>query len=171
LEVVEQDGTEALSIRAVAKRLGLEPEALYSCFPDQKRLEAALAGEGIRRLHAALKRAAKGATGAEAVRRSCRAYLRFARMRRALYAMTMKRYPNSTGLLAARADLREFFRALFASLEDPRSAQTAGLAAWALLHGMAAQERDGLLDDADLSADSLSAVWALVPALSGALSG
>ena len=85
--------------------------------------------------------------------------------------MTMKRYPDIPGLLAARADLRDFFRVLFASLEDPRSVQTAGLAAWALLHGMAAQERDGLLDDADLSADSLSAVWALVAALSGAPDG
>ena len=171
LEIVEQDGTEALSTRAVAKRVGLEPDALYNYFPDRKRLEAALAGEGVRRLHAALKRATRGAAGAEAVRRCCGAYLRFARRRPALYAMTMKRYPNNPGLLAARGDLRDFFRTLFTSFEDPRSAQTAGLAAWALLHGMVAQERDGLLHDADLSADSLSAVWALVAALSGALAG
>jgi hypothetical protein len=85
--------------------------------------------------------------------------------------MTMKRYPDIPGLLAAREDLRDFFRAVFASLEDPPSVKTAGLAVWALLHGMAAQERDGLLDEADLSADSLSAVWALIAALSGAAAG
>jgi hypothetical protein len=83
--------------------------------------------------------------------------------------MMMKKYPDMPGLLAARDGLRGSLRALFASLEDPQSVQTAGVAAWALLHGMVVQERDGLLDDADLSTDSFSAVWALVAALSRAL--
>ena len=169
VEMVEQERPEALSIRAVARRLGLAPDALRNHFLDRKSLEAAVAAEGTRRLRAALKRAANGAADAEAVRGSCRAYLRFARRHSALYAMMMKRYPGTPGLLAVREDLGAAFRALFASLEDPRSMQTAGVAAWALLHGMVVQERDGLLDDADLPADSFSAVCALVGALSRAV--
>ena len=153
-------------MRAVARRLGLAPNALYNYFPDRKTLEATAAAAGIRRLHAALKRATKGAAGAEAVRRCCRAYLRFARRHPALYAMMMKKYPDTPGLLAGRVGLRDFFRALFTSLEDPRSVETAGFAAWALLHGMVVQERDKLLDDAELPADPGAAVWALIAALS-----
>jgi len=159
-EILEREGTEALSMRAVARRLGLAPNALYNYFPDRKELEAALAAEGMRRLSAALKRAAKGEPDAEAVRRSFRAYLRFARRRPALYATMMRRYRDTPGLAAARAGLWDFFRGLFRSLEDPRLAQTAAFAAWALLHGTTA------LDDADLSAAAFAAMGTLLAALS-----
>jgi len=165
LELVEQDGTGSLSIRAVAKRLDLAPAGLNRYFPDRKSLEATVAAEGTRRLCAALQRTTKGSVDAEAVRGACRAYLRFARRHPALYAMTMRKYPDVPALLAAREDLRNLFRMLFAPLGDPQSSRTAGLAVWASLHGMVAQERDGLLDDAEVSADSLSAVWTLVAAL------
>jgi AcrR family transcriptional regulator len=163
VEIIERDRTETLSMRAVARRLGLAPNALYNYFPDRKRLEAALAAEGMRRLHAALKRAIKGAAGAEAVRRCCRAYLRFARSRPALYAMTMKRSLDAPGSLVVKADLRDFFRALFASLEDPRLAKAAAFAAWALLHGMI------VLDNENPPADSFSALGAPIAALSRSL--
>lgn len=166
LEIIEQGGKETLSLRAVARRLGLAPNALYNYFPDRRRLEAALAAEGIRRLHAALKRAIQGRPDAQAVQRSCRAYLRFARRRPALYATTMKAHPDTPALLAARTSLRDFFRGLFRGLEDPRTVQTAGFAAWALLHGTAVQERDELLDGTDPQAGSRSAMDALIAALS-----
>jgi AcrR family transcriptional regulator len=171
VEIVERAGTEALSMRAVARQLGLAADALHRHFQDRKSLEAAVAAEGTRRLRTALQRAARGTADAEAVGASCRAYLRFARRHTALYGMTMKKYADTPGLQAARQGLRDFFRALFASLEDPRSVQTAGVAAWALLHGMVAQQRDELPDDADLSADSCSALWALVAAFARAVVG
>jgi len=43
VEIVERDGTETLSMRAVARRLGLAPNALYYYFRDRKALEAAVA--------------------------------------------------------------------------------------------------------------------------------
>ena len=171
VELIERDGSEALSMRAVARRLGIAPNALYNYFLDRKTLEATVAAEGTRRLRAALRRAAKGAVEAEVVCRSCRAYLRFARRRPALYAMMMKKHPDIPGLRAARAGLQDFFRGLFGSLADPQPAQTAGFMAWALLHGTVVQENDGLLDHAGLPADSFSATWAQIAALSRALTG
>jgi AcrR family transcriptional regulator len=171
MEIVDQDRTGALSIRAVAKLLGLRPDALYRYFPDRKSLEATVAAEGARRLRAALLRATKGTADAEAVRGFCRAYLRFARKHPALYAMTMRKHADTAALQAAREGLRDLFRMLFTSLEDPQAVQTAGLAAWALLHGTVVQERDGLLGDADLSPDAFSALWALVGAFSRAVAG
>jgi AcrR family transcriptional regulator len=148
-------------MRAVARRFGLAPNALYNYFPHRNGLEAALAAEGMRRLHVALKRATKGAQDAETLRRSRGAYLRFARGRPALYAMTMERHAGTPEPLAARAGLRDFFGTLFRSLEEPRKTQTAACAAWALLHGMA------VLDDADPPAAPFSAMEA---ALTAALS-
>jgi AcrR family transcriptional regulator len=165
VEIVEGDGTEALSMRAVARRLRLAPNALYNYFPDRKGLEAALAAEGMRRLHVALRRAAKGAPDADALRRCCRAYLRFARRRPSLYAIMMRKYPDAPGLRAMKAGICDFFRALSRSLEDPRTAQTAAFAAWALLHGMA------VLGEADPPAASFSGMEALVAALSRSLTG
>jgi AcrR family transcriptional regulator len=160
LETVERHGADALSMRAVARRLGLAPNALYNYFPDRKGLEAAMGAEGMRRLQAVLRRAAKQAPAADALRRCCRAYLRFARRRPALYGIAMRRHPDTPELLASRAGLRDFFRALFRSFQDPRAVQTAAFAAWALLHGMA------VLDDADPSAASFSAMQTLIAALS-----
>jgi len=101
--IVDRGGTEGLSMRAVARKLGLAPNALYYYFPDRAMLKAAVAAEGIRRIHAVLKKAAFGPPGADAVRCACRSYLRFARSHSALYAMMMKKHPDSPELLAALA--------------------------------------------------------------------
>jgi AcrR family transcriptional regulator len=154
-------------MRAVARKLGLAPNALYHYFPDREMLEAAVAAEGMRRLHAVLKKAAAGSRKAEAVRSACRAYLRFARSHAALYATMMKRYPDTPELLAARADLREFTRNLFSGLADPQAAGKVNFMAWALLHGLAVFEKDGLLETSELSTDAWVAISALLTGLSG----
>lgn len=165
LEIIAQDGTETLSMRAVARRLGLAPNALYNYFPDRKRLEAALAAEGIRRMRAALKKSTAGLEGAGAVRRTCRSYLRFARSHPALYAMMMRKHPDSPELLAARAGLREISLGLFASIGNPQAALKANFAAWALLHGLAVLEREGLLENSELPTEAPLAISVLLTGL------
>jgi AcrR family transcriptional regulator len=158
-------GQETLSMRAVARKLGLAPNALYYYFPDRKTLEAAVAAEGTRRIHAVLKKAAARSQGASGVRAVCRAYLRFARSNPALYAMMMRAYPGVPELAAARADLRRFTLELFAGHTDPATAGKASFAAWSLLHGLVVLERGGLLE-AKLSADAWFAISALLSGLS-----
>ena len=46
VEIIEDRGMEHLSVRAVARNLGLAPNALYYHFPERKALEAAVAAEG-----------------------------------------------------------------------------------------------------------------------------
>jgi len=165
VEIVSQ---KDLSWRAVARKLGLAPNALYHYFPDRMMLDAAVAAEGMRRLHAALKKASARSLGVDAVRSACRAYLRFARSHPALYDTMMKRYPDTPELLAARADLREFTRKLFSGLAKPQAAGNADFMAWALLHGLSVFEREGLLETSELSADAWLAISALLSGLSRA---
>ena len=167
VEIVDQDGAEDLSMRAVARKLRLAPNALYYYFRDRKTLEAAVAAEGIRRIHAALKKAAAGPQGAGAVRRVCRSYLRFARSHPALYAAMMRKHPDIPELVAARGDFREFSKGLFAGIGDPRAASKANFACWALLHGLVVLERDGLLESPEPLADESRAISALLAGLPG----
>jgi AcrR family transcriptional regulator len=168
VEIVGRDGTEGLAMRAVARKLGLAPNALYYYFPNRKMLEAAVAAEGIRRIHAVLKKPAAGPQKAGAVCRTCRSYLRFARAHPALYAVMMKKHPKCSELVAARADFSDLLVSLFASIGNSQAASKANFASWALLHGLAVLERDALLERSELSADASLAISALLAGLSKA---
>jgi AcrR family transcriptional regulator len=153
-------------MRAVARRLGLAPNALYYYFRDRKALEAAVAAEGIRRIHAVLKKAAAGPPGPDVVRRTCRSYVRFARLHPALYAVTMRKHPDVSELVAARRSFREFSQGLFAGAGDPRAASKGSFAPWALLHGLVVLEKEGLLEDPELPSDASLVISALLAGLS-----
>jgi hypothetical protein len=131
-------------------------------------LEAAVATEGIRRIYAVLKKAAAGAPEGDTVHRACRSYLRFSRSHPVLYAMMMRRHPDSSELLAARAAFRELSLRLFASVGNPQAAAKANFTFWALLHGLAELEREALLDHSELSTDAPLAFSALLAGLSRA---
>jgi AcrR family transcriptional regulator len=166
LEIIEHDGLEHLSVRAVARKLGLAPNALYYRFPERKILEAAVAAEGMRRINAVLKRTVARSEGEAAVRSACRAYLRFGHLHPAVYAMMMKEYPKVPGLLAEREGFREVSVSLFKSLGDQRAALKASSAWRALLHGLVELEMDGMLEPRELSAGASFGVSALMAGLS-----
>src|SRR5690242_7467247 len=65
---LEQYGEEALSIRELARILGLSPHALYRYYPDRAALEAAMADEGFRYLREALSDAVGMRAGKDALR-------------------------------------------------------------------------------------------------------
>ncbi|MBZ5620370.1 MAG: TetR/AcrR family transcriptional regulator [Acidobacteriia bacterium] len=166
VEIIEQRGVEHLSMRAVAKKLGLAPNALYYRFPERKMLEAAVATEGKRRINAVLKKTVARLQGEDAVRRACSAYLRFGRSHPAVYAMMMKGYPQVQELLAERESFREVSLSLFAGVGDQRAASQARFALWALLHGFVELEREGLLEPHEVSAGASFGVTALMAGLS-----
>ena len=154
-------------MRAVARKLGLAPNALYYYFPNRRMLEAAVAANGIRRIHAVLKKTSAGSQGAGAVRRTCRSYLRFARAHPTLYAVMMTKHPDLPDLVAARKDLHEFLQGLFAATGHPQPGAKAESASWALLHGLVVLEREGLLEDSELPTDASHVVSVLLAGLSG----
>ena len=52
LELIEKEGTEALSVREVARRAGVSSAAPFRHFPSRTALMTAIAEEAMRRFHA-----------------------------------------------------------------------------------------------------------------------
>ncbi|MCA9555264.1 MAG: TetR/AcrR family transcriptional regulator, partial [Myxococcales bacterium] len=77
VELVQEAGIGALSMREVARRAGVSHQAPYHHFSDKEAILAALAEAGFRRLADALE-AATGADAVEALTASGQAYLQFA---------------------------------------------------------------------------------------------
>ena len=54
IEILSKEGVESLSLRSVAKRVGVSHAAPYAHFPDKQALIAAIAAQGYRKLYARL---------------------------------------------------------------------------------------------------------------------
>ena len=171
-EIVERDGFESLSMREIARRLGLAPNALYHHFKDRDELEAEIAAEGFRHLLATVQKAARrrgrrvGRTAApETVIRTSRAYLRFARERPALYQLMIRRHTPTPGLLSAAGELADFSRELFGWMSSRDAVAEANFAIFSMLHGIITLERAGMMEG-HLKRDPANAIAALLDGLS-----
>ncbi|GHO47433.1 TetR/AcrR family transcriptional regulator [Ktedonospora formicarum] len=147
IEYLEQYGEEALSMRELASRLGLTPRALYRYYPDRAALEATIAEEGFRRLHADLVVAVGKRVGKDALRVSAVAYLTFAQAHPTWYALLMRFHVQSPGLLEAGHQVWTFVVGLAEDVVGVESAASAAVAFWAFLHGFTQLERAAILSE------------------------
>ncbi len=141
LELLAESGTDALSLRQIARRAGVSHGAPRRYFPTHQALLAAIAREGFGRLAAVVDETI-GEAGAEpraAVLALGRRYLDFARDEPGMFAL-MFRHDLLRG---NRIGLRETSTPLFGVLVDllrraalPDPPATAA-ALWAALHGLA----------------------------------
>lgn len=135
--ILEKEGVEALSLRALARRAGVSHAAPYRHFRDRESLLAALAAEGF----ATLGQALRDAASAGGLRAMGEAYVHFARSRpqrfRLMFggSLTLARHP-ALREVATRA-FEALGGALAAQVGDSAGAQDASIAAWALVHGLA----------------------------------
>jgi AcrR family transcriptional regulator len=81
VQMIQQEGVEALTLRGVGARLGVSRTALYRHFDDKQALLARVASEGFKRFHDALAAAVEKAEarGADPLPPMAAAYARFAR--------------------------------------------------------------------------------------------
>jgi AcrR family transcriptional regulator len=157
LERLEADGLEALSLREVARRLGVSHAAPAHHFPDKRALLAALAANGFSILADAMERASSRA-GEHPVRRLTAAgvaYVRFAlarpRLFRLMFGSDFDERDRSTEL--AQAGDRAFgvlLEAVQVVLQargdyDPDRHVLIVAAAWSSVHGLATLAIDGRL--------------------------
>jgi len=158
MELLAREGLSGLSLRALAASLDLAPNALYRYFADRAALEAALAAEVARRLHAVLKRAAAGKQEEAALRSMARAYLRFAREHWQLYEAMMTACDLEGADVEAHAALWGFVlervQAIYGEVRGPEAA----VAVWAFLHGVAGLEAANILRKDELSHKPLSGI-------------
>jgi AcrR family transcriptional regulator len=146
LTLLEARNADDLSLREVARAVGVSPTAVYRHFPDKSALMAALAADGLARLavvqHAASDAAGGGVAGFGA---TGAAYVRFALANPALFRLIFANpaiHPHPDG---QEDDAMAFLRANAALLAKGKGgdAQVIALQAWAIAHGLAMLMLDG----------------------------
>jgi len=146
---------DALSLREVARGVGVSATSVYRHFPDKEALMAALAQEGMAQLSQVQTTAADAAGGGEAgFTATGRAYVRFALANPALFRLISTAPARWKRNCGEDCDARKLLMANAAAsagidLADPAT-RVHALHAWSLVHGLAMLMLDGQVpaDDA-----------------------
>lgn len=162
LKLVESAGADAISLREVARGVGVSATSVYRHFPDKRALMTALAQEGVRRLGEAQQAAAATASGDAAFTAIGRAYVRFALANPGLFRLTFT-YPGidvGDPVSDAAASLLHD-HALELARGDEAAARVIALRAWALVHGLALLMLNGRVPPRDALIDATIAAAAI----------
>jgi AcrR family transcriptional regulator len=151
LRLLRERSVDDLGLRELAREVGVSPAAIYRHFPDKRALRAALAREGLERLAAAQRQAARAAGGgAPGFRASGVTYVRFAVENPALFRLVFSAAHRADPLdaqldsvSAAMRGLRQDIDALLPAGLPAVERKAAALHAWALAHGIAQLVLDG----------------------------
>jgi AcrR family transcriptional regulator len=139
LKDIQRDGPAALSLRALARQVGVSHAAPVHHFGDKAGLLTAIATEGYLKL-ADEQRRVYARTGSYL--EIGVAYVRFAVRQRAYFEVMYRPelyHAEDANLVAARAQAREMLYGPLAEFPEAGAtdAPIAGLAAWSLMHGLA----------------------------------
>jgi AcrR family transcriptional regulator len=144
LQLLESSGSAQLSLREVARTVGVSPTAVYRHFPEKEALLSALAADGFRRLAEEQGTAfTTGSTPMDGFNAMGRVYVRFALRNPAIFRLMFG------GFIAERRDreltdaenrLWEGLSRAVASLlpadSDGEARHVTALRAWSLVHGL-----------------------------------
>ena len=145
LTALKDADADAVSLRELARKVGVSATAVYRHFPDKKALLAALAAEGIARLGTVQRIASEQAGGGGAgFAATGQAYVRFALDNPALFRLAFTHGDHADGAMTADDEAWRMLRAYAESFAgaDARRLQ---LQAWAVAHGLAMLMLDGLI--------------------------
>jgi AcrR family transcriptional regulator len=140
LELVEREGAEALTLRAVARAAGVSPAAPYRHFTDKRALLAAVAEEGFRLMTTALRAGDAGADARARFRARGLAYVGFATRHPSHFRVMFGReLADRSGYPGLQDAARAAFDALVEGVRDAQEAgamregdpRELGLTAWA----------------------------------------
>ncbi len=130
---LEERGPANLSLRALAREIGVSPGAPYAHFPDKVSLLAAIAGGGFSLLRDVCIRAAEASSGDPRV--LGRAYIGFAFAHPHLYRLM---FCGTIESFAAHPDLEGASQAASGFLRQSLGGDAdSAAAAWAYIHGLA----------------------------------
>jgi AcrR family transcriptional regulator len=149
-DLIEETGSEeAVTLRAIARRVGIAAPSIYPHFASRETIVDAVINDEFAAFDALIGAARRGAaTPADELRRGCQAYLRFAAQHPNRYRILFGRIGHLAGAPAnagARAGRRRVFEQLidalrgcvdtgWSSSEDPAAD---ALTLWFALHGYA----------------------------------
>jgi AcrR family transcriptional regulator len=171
MELLEESGETALSLRAVARRAGVSPAAPYRHYADREALVSAVAAVGYRQLAERLAEAHPSPSTTEQLTSVAVAYVQFALERPALFRI-MFGEPcgrDSNERIAATTAVALYLREIVVRTFPQADTEALATAIWALVHGLASLHLEGKLDASDPSvvADRVTAtIQALMKATS-----
>ncbi len=153
LELLSDRAADDLSLREVARHVGVSATAVYRHFPDKQALLYAMCREGAEELGrvqvAASQEAGGGRKGFEA---AGRAYIYFALGNPALYRLMMATKPSedyftkdASAMTGAMHLLRNQTAELLPDGASDLDKKVAALHCWALVHGISTLILDGLM--------------------------
>ncbi|MFX0202183.1 MAG: TetR/AcrR family transcriptional regulator, partial [Candidatus Hodarchaeota archaeon] len=139
LELLEKYGEDKVTIRGVAKSLGLSPNAIYRYYKDKDALLAELASEGARVLLQRLHEASFGKEDQEAIFSLADSYVEFALRHQSLYELMMRTHQYTPDQEKKFHELWDFVRSRVGLVIA--NADEAAVAFWGFLHGMIGLEQ------------------------------
>ncbi|MYZ11021.1 TetR family transcriptional regulator [Streptomyces sp. SID2999] len=147
-ELLEEDGSAGLSLRAVARRAGVSATAPYRHYADRDALVSAVAAEGYRELAEHLAAAHPEPRNPDELASVAVAYVRFALDRPAMFRVMFAEPcdPNSEERVAATAAISEYVRGIVHAVFPGADPDALSTTVWALVHGLAFLHLDGKLD-------------------------
>lgn len=154
VDILESEGTVALTLRAIAARVGVSHTAPKNHFRSLRGLLTAIAAEGFRRHHAFMREGlSESSDRKDRLRVATEGYVRFAREHKGLFLLMF----SSQHCDFEDAELREAAAASFAVLSDiasgldwdkadePDGQRRTEIMLWAFVHGYAQLANEGLL--------------------------
>ena len=154
LRHLETDGAAQISLRQLAREVGVSPTAVYRHFPDKRALLAALAHTGFERLGMAQQQASDAAGGGSAgFAATGRAYVRFALANPALFRLAFTHAEIGHDVRTEDDDASRLLLH-YARAFGGEHAQWLALQAWSVAHGLAMLMLDERIapDDATIDA-------------------
>ncbi|HZV73156.1 MAG TPA: TetR/AcrR family transcriptional regulator [Conexibacter sp.] len=154
MELLDEGGETALSLRAVARRAGVSPAAPYRHYADREALVSAVAAVGYRELAERLAGAHPSPSTPEQLASVAVAYVQFALERPALFRI-MFGEPcdrDNDERVAATAAVSLYVREIVHRSFPQADAEALATAIWALVHGLAFLHLDRKLDASSPSA-------------------
>jgi AcrR family transcriptional regulator len=158
-ELLEREGAEALSFRAVARTAGVSQSAPYNHFTGKEDLLATVAEAGFRALATSqAETAARASAGEDRMVALGLSYIGFAADHPQLYRLMFgvgvpdwHAYPQvAEAKQASFAPIRAALAEDFPSANDATALEHATVAAWGLAHGLAMLRIDGSLARRDV---------------------
>ncbi len=163
LAALEQNGSGEISLRAIAREVGVSANAAYRHFANKDALLGALAAEGFRRFAARQAEAAQACAGTHEMRAATgKAYVAFAQAHPALFRLMFSRLLY----LSESEDLKQAASAAFQALLQSSAQQAQApvgseralmmaLSNWSMVHGLSHLLLDGQLALFGMSAEQL----------------
>ena len=149
MELLEEGGVGALSLRAVARRAGVSPAAPYRHYADRDALVSAVATVGYRELATHLSAVHPMPRTPDDLAAIAVAYVQFAVQRPALFRV-MFGEPcdrDSAQRVAATTAISLYVESIVRAAFPASEPVAMATAVWAFVHGMAFLHLDGKLDD------------------------